>query len=34
MWGLLVGAWLLGIIATYVIVTLMLRSRDAERGVD
>jgi len=35
MWGLLVGAWLLGIIATYAIVTLMLRSRnDAERGVD
>jgi hypothetical protein len=34
MWGLLVGAWLLGIIATYVIVTLLLRSRDSEQGVD
>jgi hypothetical protein len=34
MWGLLVGAWLLGIVVTYVIVTLAMRSRDAERGVD
>jgi hypothetical protein len=34
MWGLLLGAWLLGIVVTYVIVTLAMRSRDAERGVD
>jgi hypothetical protein len=30
MWGLLVAAWMLGIVITYVIVTLMLRSRDVE----
>jgi hypothetical protein len=34
MWGLLVAAWTLGIVITYVIVTLAMKSRDDERGVD
>jgi hypothetical protein len=34
MWGLLVAAWMLGIVVTYVIVTQAMKSRDEERGVD
>jgi hypothetical protein len=34
MWGLLVAAWMLGIVVTYLIVTLAMKSRDNERGVD
>jgi hypothetical protein len=34
MWGLLVASWMLGIVVTYLIVTLAMKSRDNERGVD
>jgi protein-S-isoprenylcysteine O-methyltransferase Ste14 len=34
MWGLLVAAWMLGIVVTYLIVTQTMKSRDEERGVD